>query len=274
MIKRRIAVVVLLLVACSVGAQEPVRALEFKPVEPVSPTLLYEVAVARPPNLAMTREEHRALAEIVHLIRDGQIEHATQEWSGLVSGLVAHPNPRVRKAPFGAVDVNDLFLLVLRKTYVEAQQDLRDAADRVREAHEKKKRTREYIDELRGAKNDLHARISRSDAPKGAPMRVMVTAEPPAGMGSPNVHLRRTPVRSSTTGQYTGNVPRLMTANDLDAEIAKWDEQLQTVGDDAQLANIDLQDALQKQQHLMQMMSNISKVLHDTAMAVIRKLGG
>jgi hypothetical protein len=44
--------------------------------------------------------------------------------------------------------------------------------------------------------------------------------------------------------------------------------------DDAQLANVDLQNILQKQQQTLQMMSNISKMLHDTAAAIIRKIGG
>lgn len=43
--------------------------------------------------------------------------------------------------------------------------------------------------------------------------------------------------------------------------------------DDAQLANIDLQNMLQKQQQTIQMLSNISKILNDTALAVIRKIG-
>jgi hypothetical protein len=42
----------------------------------------------------------------------------------------------------------------------------------------------------------------------------------------------------------------------------------------APLANVDLQNALQKQQQTLQMMSSVSKVLHDTAMAVTRKIGG
>ena len=49
---------------------------------------------------------------------------------------------------------------------------------------------------------------------------------------------------------------------------------LTSVGDDAQLANVDLQSALQKQQQILQMMSKISKMMHDTAMATIRKIGG
>jgi hypothetical protein len=63
------------------------------------------------------------------------------------------------------------------------------------------------------------------------------------------------------------------TRDELRRYVEGLDEQLSTVGDDAQLANIDLQSALQKQQQTIQMMSNISKLLHDTAMAVIRKIG-
>jgi hypothetical protein len=59
----------------------------------------------------------------------------------------------------------------------------------------------------------------------------------------------------------------------MEDHINQWEEQLNTIGDDAQLANIDLQNMLQKQQQTIQMLSNISKILHDTALAVIRKIG-
>ncbi len=65
----------------------------------------------------------------------------------------------------------------------------------------------------------------------------------------------------------------LMTKAELETYIENKEERLNSVGDDAQLANVDLQNMLQKQQQTMQMMSNISKMLHDTAMAVIRKIG-
>ncbi len=60
---------------------------------------------------------------------------------------------------------------------------------------------------------------------------------------------------------------------ELDNAITKFEEKLSTIGDDAQLANTDLQNILQKQQQTLQMMSNISKMLSDTALAVIRKIG-
>ncbi len=63
------------------------------------------------------------------------------------------------------------------------------------------------------------------------------------------------------------------TVEELDNAITKFEEKLSTIGDDAQLANTDLQNILQKQQQTLQMMSNISKMLSDTALAVIRKIG-
>ncbi|MBN1960013.1 MAG: hypothetical protein JW841_03640 [Deltaproteobacteria bacterium] len=68
--------------------------------------------------------------------------------------------------------------------------------------------------------------------------------------------------------------PGMSSFAQLEAEIKAKEEKLNTVGDDAQLANVDLQNMLQKQQQTLQMMSNISKVLYDTAMAITRKIGG
>jgi flagellar biosynthesis/type III secretory pathway protein FliH len=60
----------------------------------------------------------------------------------------------------------------------------------------------------------------------------------------------------------------------LESHLEALEAGLKTAGDDAQLANLDMQNVLLKQQQTMQMMSNICKQLHDTAMAVIRKIGG
>jgi hypothetical protein len=61
--------------------------------------------------------------------------------------------------------------------------------------------------------------------------------------------------------------------DDLADYIRELEEKLGTLGDDAELANIDLQNTFQKQQQLIQMLSNVSKVLSDTALATIRKIG-
>jgi len=77
-------------------------------------------------------------------------------------------------------------------------------------------------------------------------------------------------VISTSSGMGTS----IVTKGDLNNYIKTFEDKLNSVGDDAQLANVDLQNILQKQQQTLQMMSNISKMLHDTAMAVIRKIGG
>lgn len=60
---------------------------------------------------------------------------------------------------------------------------------------------------------------------------------------------------------------------ELDKTIEEWEQKLSSVGDDAQLANIELQNMMQKQQQTLQTLSNVSKTAHDTAMAIIRNIG-
>lgn len=62
------------------------------------------------------------------------------------------------------------------------------------------------------------------------------------------------------------------TVEKMEAYVKYLEEQMNSVGDDAQLANVDLQNCLQKQQQTMQMMSTISKMLHEVTMAIIRNM--
>jgi hypothetical protein len=47
---------------------------------------------------------------------------------------------------------------------------------------------------------------------------------------------------------------------------------LSTVGDDSQLANMDLHNLQQQQQQTLQMLSDIDKSVNDTAMSIIGNL--
>ena len=90
---------------------------------------------------------------------------------------------------------------------------------------------------------------------------------------------RRCSCRRKQCGHREGSEFRaldgaIFSREQLENYLSATEDQLNTVGDDAQLANVDLQNMLQKQQQTLQMMSNISKSLHDTEMSVIRKIGG
>ena len=89
------------------------------------------------------------------------------------------------------------------------------------------------------------------------------------------VWVTRTKLLSEMHQQLGGEIEKLASLRQgIDGEIKKYEEKLNSIGDDVQLANTDLQNTLQKQQQTLQNMSNTSKMLNDTALAVIRKIGG
>jgi hypothetical protein len=61
--------------------------------------------------------------------------------------------------------------------------------------------------------------------------------------------------------------------DETETRIRDLEEQVSTTADDAQLANIDLQKMLEKHQQTLQMFSQVSKMMSDTAMAVARNIG-
>lgn len=67
--------------------------------------------------------------------------------------------------------------------------------------------------------------------------------------------------------------PLTYSSGDLDALLKKFEEELTQLGEDGQIANLDLQDQLQKTQQITQFMTAVRKQLNDTAMAVVRTIG-
>jgi hypothetical protein len=146
---------------------------------------------------------------------------------------------------------------VLRDAYMENTKDLHFYAQKVRYFNEVKKAMRE---ELTAAREALTGAAGKDDdfvvdyAPTDINAEAFGDVEAIAG----------DPDEENLIGSKA----------ELETYIQGLEEKLNSIGDDAQLANVDLQNMLQKQQQTLQMMSNIAKMLHDTAMAIIRKIGG
>ena len=64
---------------------------------------------------------------------------------------------------------------------------------------------------------------------------------------------------------------KAVSIKEIDKSLKELEEQMNTIGDDAQLANVDLQNTLQKSQQLIQALSNVSKAVSDATMAVVRR---
>lgn len=172
-----------------------------------------------------------------------------------------------------SVDPNALVQEVLRESYLQTTEDLRFYADKVRYFNESKKALRAYLAALRKFRANVisAARERGVDLCRGDKNDLAILAKL-FGQYAHSYEVGEVeyglciPARVPLAGVDSVAL--------LDATVARWEERLASVGDDAQLANIDLQNVLQKQQQTLQMMSNISKMLHDTAMSVIRKMGG
>lgn len=178
-----------------------------------------------------------------------------------------------RKGGVPPTDPNALVQAVLRESYLQTTEDLRFYAEKVRYFNDQKKAIRDYSSALRHAEAAVKSSLREQQSDPCAEPRFSA-AEVAKGI---EAIARDYPVDAVARELCVPERVPPVSVTTLDgfaAEIRAWEERLNSLGDDAQLANVDLQNILQKQQQTLQMMSNISKMLYDTEMAVIRKIGG
>jgi hypothetical protein len=159
-------------------------------------------------------------------------------------------------------DINAIVQQTLRDAYLEANQDLEFYADKLRFYNSLKKAIRDEVKKVHKARRSLNGSKGCKNA--GDPIKAYVPLSFDTAI---TLDENCRPVIDPGEGKP------LTTWGELEDYVEGLENTLQTVGDDAQLANIDLQSILQKQQQTLQMMSNISKMLHDTTMSVIRNIG-
>jgi hypothetical protein len=177
----------------------------------------------------------------------------------------------IKNAISDGTDINALVQEVLREAYLQTTEDLRSYAEKVKYYNQLKKALREYLSSLRDfkAKALSAAHMRNINLCSGATNDVALLHE-----------ILTETARSYDVGpiEYELCIPNRVPPEEvtslthLDSEIARWETKLNSIGDDAQLANVDLQNILQKQQQVLQMLSNISKITHDTAMEIIRNI--
>ncbi len=109
-------------------------------------------------------------------------------------------------------------------------------------------------------------------------LQTIIDAQPGPGMSAQEVRfmteLSQWAVAQRNRLRYADLVRSMPRSRVSTRQLEHANETLRTIGDDAQLANLDLQSILQRQQQTMQTMSSVSRTLHDTALSVIRKMGG
>ena len=162
----------------------------------------------------------------------------------------------------GWMDVNQLIQWVMREAYVNNTEDLRGYAYRVKYFTDLKRAIREELVRARNFQRE-HQVMEQGEVRLNASYdkrKFNTVPEVDPRTGAMNV---RSPESGGSTQDPRG----------MDEYVKELEQLLNTVGDDAQLAQVDLQNVTQKQQQTLQTLSNLSKVLHETSMAIIRKIG-
>ena len=203
------------------------------------------VASARTLPTAVTPAQQVALANVVTALKQGNTPKGNQLWTEFCKSYF---DSRGKVA-----DVNGFVQYVLHESYLVMNAMLNEYAQHVAYYNQLKQAIREHISGLRSR---------RAEALQQQLQRISV----PALILAPTFQLNAPAIQSRGTSY--------MKPDQIQLEIAAWQTKLDQIVHDAELANTDLQNLLQKQQQTAQLLSNVSKMLYDTAMAVVRKVGG
>lgn len=225
------------------------------PVRPIAPnaTLLNAsqiraVAVQSRPPAGTTRDEQADLLRVVEGVKQNNHQQAQTDWAFVVE-RAAKRDKKYQEW----IELESWNSYVLHQAYIAPNPELNGAAQKVRFYDEQQRAVDARRAELARAKQDLGVSTTRT-----VTVRRLALSE------------NYEPNRNGVDTAGTESVSR----ETIDAEIRKVEEQSRTVGEDAQLANVDLQNKLQQQQQTLQTMSNMSKMFHDTAMSIIRNMKG
>lgn len=189
----------------------------------------------------LTSKDRKGLQRIAKELQKGKVNEARMLWATAVEEISQAAGP---------LDFDAILNWVLREAYIDANESLRAPSNKVRFYEEMRRRVREHVEAYRETLTAMQ--------------------------GEAEVEIRTISIRSKYKRKKNPVRERgeeKMSDAELAEYIRMWEDQLAGIGQDAALAGIDLQEALQKQQQLVNTMSSVSKLLHDTAMGVIRKVG-
>lgn len=201
--------------------------------------------------------QRNGLDAVARHLKAGNMGAAQAQWRTTLASYVSMNT--------AGSDILAMMYFVMKESIVQQNEDKKYYLQKLKHYNAISDALRKHLREL--------AEASRNLAEKEKDARVSGT-----GRGNiPTVDMSTIAVSPPGPDPGTDNTlrwtRRRMDRGALEEQIRNVKRRLAAVGDDAQLANIDLQNKLQQQQQTLQTMSNVSKMLHDTAMSIIRKIG-
>jgi len=162
-------------------------------------------------------------------------------------------------------DVDAVAFLVLTESAQQTQAQQRLSLQQLQEFNTISQALNQYLEQITQAQQQLPPAKDHTDNDKHCQTAFCTSL--PSRLASLN--------HASATLPHPLHLqaPANPTVAQLQSLVNQMESALDTVGDDSQLANVDLQNMLQKQQQTIQMLSGIEKLMNDTAMSVIRHIG-
>ncbi len=172
---------------------------------------------------------------------------------------------------YSSQEIDALVMLVMFDLWKSEEEDLKEMVNEMHKMNEAKQKQRECLEHLKKQKSLTENKIREEYKTNTRTISQKKVAEP--------VLIKETVKTSLLNIKYT-RTPKLpvckepsqMSASELDQAINTTNANLSTLEEIDQLDQLALQDAMQKQAQILQLMSNISKTLHDTLKGIIQNL--
>ena len=210
-----------------------------QPEPPSGPRLLLAISLARSLPDGLSEAQQSVVAEIVERLQGQQNAEAVTAWTGLIRSLVASDGSTKDVSPVGA--------FIIRQSYLSKKSEMRGAVDKVRYHGEVNRQLRRHIAELRS----LAGRLT-GDA--RATVETLDALPTYRGGATPFFVWRK----------------KTLSGDGLKNHVTLLKARLESAAKDREIADLQLQQVTQKQQQLMQQISNITKAMHEAALAVVR----
>jgi len=172
---------------------------------------------------------------------------------------------------FTSQEIDAIVMLVMFELWKSEEEDIKEIVNELHKMNEAKKKQRECLEHYKKQKSLTENKIQeeyKTNTKTISQKRIAKTGliKETVKTSLLNIKYTRTPKLPVCED------PSKMSASELDQAITTTNAVLSTLEDIDQLDQLAMQDAMQKQAQILQLMSNISKMLHDTLKGIIQNL--
>ncbi len=191
-------------------------------------------------------------------IRAGALGAANAQWRSTLESYLSRD--------VAGENILEMLHYVMKQSLKEQSEDKKYWIQKLKMQNDLRKALSDMLKELADASKRLSAQNGAGGRTGSSPERgTLHTVEAPVLIESPAIP------RPGSDNTIRWERRKLDRAS-LQAQIERVERRLAAAGKDEEMAKVNLQNVLQKRQQALQTLSHVSKMFHDSAMSVIRKI--